>query len=203
MKNLRIVALSAGVAIALGLVACAPPPGTTGSTGTHTPPPMSTHEDTEQAPLPTPTVHTLVINEVRPMAYPEPDESEGEDEDRKPVRISPPNATDVFELISEERQIPGGDTRYLAAHAVGPTSDKPPGPGNLWADLRVGDRVVVEGETYAVTAVEETPKAWGGDLNARFKERVPGRLLLITCVPLEQGGIAKSNRVIWTQKVES
>lgn len=195
----RIVALSAGVAIALGLAACAPPPGTTGSAGVSTPPPESTHEDTEQTPLPTPTVHTLVINEVQPMAYPEPDEAKPKLE---PVRISPPNGTDVFELVSEALQVPGGDTRYLAAHAVGPTYDGPPGPGNLWADLRVGDQVVVEGETYIVTAVEETPKAWGDDLNARFKERVPGRLLLITCIPLEQGGTATSNRVIWTQKVE-
>lgn len=50
-----------------------------------------------------------------------------------------------------------------------------------------------------MTAVEETPKAWSDDLDARFLERVPGRLLLVTCIPLEQGGTAVSNRIIWTE----
>lgn len=180
-----------GMVVLLSLVGCAPADAPRQQQNSVTGAPAvaeSTPEPTE-ASVPTPTVHTLTITDLKTMPW--------------SPHISPPNATDVFELVDTRWDIPGGDTRYLAAHAVGPTFDGPPGPGNLWSDLRVGDRVVVQGQNYMVTAVEETPKAWSNDLDARFKERVPGRLLLVTCIPLEQGGTATSNRVIWTQKMKS
>ena len=173
--------------LVLGLVACAPSDTHGEPREAVTGPPAAAQDASERTPpvAPPPTAHTLTITELKTMPW--------------SPRISPPSATDVFELVDTRWDIPGGDTRYLAAHAVGPTFDGPPGPGNLWADLRTGDRVVVEGQAYTVTAVEETPKAWSDDLEARFQERMPGRLILITCIPLEQGGTATSNRVIWTE----
>lgn len=192
------------LALVLGLVACAPADTQGEPREAVTRPPAAAQDTSERTPpvAPTPTVHTLVIQELKTMEYPVPPKSEedgeGETEDVQAV-IKPPNATDVFELVDARWGIPGGGTRYLAAHAVGPTFDGPAGPGNQWSDLRTGDRVVVQGQNYMVTAVEETPKAWSDDLDARFKERVPGRLLLVTCIPLEQGGTATSNRIIWTE----
>ena len=176
------------VALVLGLVACAPADTQGGLRETVTRAPEGGESAPEVTPLAMPTAHTLTITELKTMPW--------------SPRISPPNATDVFELVDDRWDIPGEDTRYLAAHAVGPTFDGPPGPGNLWADLHTGDHVVVEGQTYRVMAVEETPKAWSDDLDARFTERVPGRLILVTCIPLEQGGTATSNRVIWTELME-
>lgn len=178
------------LALVLGLVACAPS-DTQGEPREAVTSPLAAAQDTsERTPpfAPTPTVHTLTITQLKTMPW--------------SSRISPPNATDVFELVDARWDIPGGDTRYLAAHAVGPTFDGPAGPGNQWADLETGDRVVVQGLAYRVMAVEETPKDWSDDLEARFQERVPGRLILITCIPLEQGGTATSNRVIWTELVD-
>lgn len=176
-----------GLVVMLSLVGCAPTDAPREPQNSAPSAPMATDSALEQPPaaLPTPTVHTLTITNLKTMPW--------------TLRIDPPNESDVFEIVSAEWDIPGGDTRYLAAHAVGPTFDGPPGPGNLWADLRTGDRVVVEGQTYRVTAVEETPKAWSDDLDERYKERVAGRLLLVTCIPLEQGGTATSNRIIWTE----
>lgn len=179
--------LMLGLLVMLGLVACAPADAPRQPQNSVTGAPAvaeSTPEPTE-ASVPTPTVHTLTIIDLKTMPW--------------SPRIDPPNETDVFELVGAQWDIPGDGTRYLAAHAVGPTFDGLPGPGNLWADLKPGDRVVVGEQSYRVTAVEETPKSWSDDLDARFLERVPGRLLLITCIPLEQGGTATSNRIIWTE----
>lgn len=177
-----------GLVLMLSLVACAPADAPREPQNNVTSAPADTENTTEppsEASLPTPTVHTLTITDLKTMAW-------------SPT-VYPPNFTDVFEFELVDSQGVVSETRYLTAHAVGPTSDKPPGPGNLWSDLRTGDRVVVQGQNYMVTAVEETPKAWSDDLDARFKERVPGRLILVTCIPLEQGGTATSNRVIWTE----
>lgn len=187
MKRTSIALGTLGLTLVLGLVACAPAENPQEPQNSATRAPAAAESTSEPSPeaLPTPTTHTVTITDLVTMPW--------------ALRIDPPNATGVFEIVSAEWDIPGGDTRYLAAHAVGLTFDGPPGPGNLWADLRTGDRVVVEGQTYRVTAVEETPKAWSDDLHTRFKERVPGRLLLVTCIPLEQGGTAVSNRIIWTE----
>lgn len=185
--------------LVLGLVACAPADDPREPQNSATRVPTATESMSGPSPqaLPTPTTHTLTITDVKTMLYPV-DGPVKEGDESEPVFIKPPNAIDVFE-IDTSHLIPSGGTRYLAAHAVGPTFDGPPGPGNLWADLKTGDRVVVDGQTYRVTTVEETPKAWSDDLDTRFKEPVPGRLLLITCIPLEQGGTAVSNRIIWTE----
>ena len=185
MKRTSTIALS--LALMLGFTACAPTEDPREPQNSATRAPVAAESTPEASPqvLPTPTTHTLTITDLKTMPW--------------ALRIDPPNTMDVFEIVSAEWDIPGGDTRYLVAHAVGPTFDGPPGPGNLWADLKTGDRVVVEGQAYRVTAVEETPKAWSDDLDARFLERVPGRLLLVTCIPLEQGGTAVSNRIIWTE----
>lgn len=176
-----------GLVVVLSLVGCAPADAPREPQNSAPSAPVATDSALERPPaaLPTPTVHALTITDLKTMPW--------------SPHISPPNATDVFELVDSRWDIPGGDTRYLAAHAVGPTFNGPAGPGNLWSDLRIDDRVVVQGQNYKVTAVEETPKAWSDDLDARFKERVPGRLLLVTCIPLEQGGTATSNRIIWTE----
>lgn len=180
-----------GLVVVLSLVGCAPADAPREPQNSAPSAPVATDSALEQPPavLPTPTVHALTITDLKTMAW-------------SPT-IYPPNTTDVFEFELVDSQGVVSETRYLTAHAVGPTFNGPAGPGNVWSDLRIGDRVVVQGQNYKVTAVEETPKAWSDDLDARFKERVPGRLLLVTCIPLEQGGIATSNRVIWTQKVES
>jgi hypothetical protein len=138
-----------------------------------------------------PTVHAISIENVERVFSSAVD-----------VTLRPPTTEGIYELVSPEASIPDGGTRMLFAHAVGPNFDGPPGPGNLWEALQPDDRVIVEGVGYQVTAIEETSKTWSEDLRERAYAPVPGRLLLITCIPLEQGGTATSNRVIWTQRVE-
>lgn len=115
MKRTSTIALS--LALMLGFTACAPTDDPREPQNSATRAPVAAESTPEASPqaFPTPTTHTLAITDLKTMPW--------------DLRIDPPNVTDVFEIVSAEWDIPGGDTRYLAAHAVGPTFDGPPDRG--------------------------------------------------------------------------